>query len=113
MTISLTYDEKIAILDLGDDENRFSPRFLDDIGAHLDDIVASGADGLVTTATGKFYTNGLDLDSAPTASRPSGTSGGCRDCWPAYSPFLCPPRPRSLATPSAPGQCWPWPTIFE
>jgi enoyl-CoA hydratase/carnithine racemase len=62
MTISLTYDEKIAILDLGDDENRFSPSFLDDINAHLDDIVAAGAHGLVTTATGKFYTNGLDLD---------------------------------------------------
>jgi len=62
VTISLTYDEKIAILDLGDDENRFSPSFLDDIDAQLDDIVASGAHGLVTTATGKFYTNGLDLD---------------------------------------------------
>jgi len=61
VTISLTYDEKIAILDLGDDENRFSPSFLDDIDAQLDDIVAS-AHGLVTTATGKFYTNGLDLD---------------------------------------------------
>jgi len=62
MTISLTYEEKIAILDLGDDENRFSPSFLDDIDARLDEIVAGGADGLVTTATGKFYTNGLDLD---------------------------------------------------
>jgi enoyl-CoA hydratase/carnithine racemase len=62
MTISLTYEEKIAILDLGDDENRFSPSFLDDIDARLDEIVAGGAHGLVTTATGKFYTNGLDLD---------------------------------------------------
>ncbi len=62
MTISLTYDEKIAILDFGDDENRFSPGFLDDINALLDDIEAGGAHGLVTTATGKFYTNGLDLD---------------------------------------------------
>lgn len=62
MTISLSYDEKIAILDLGDDENRFSPSFLDDINAHLDDIESSGADALVTTAAGKFYTNGLDLD---------------------------------------------------
>src|SRR5204862_5354670 len=62
MTISLTYDEKIAILDFGDDENRFSPDFLDAINAHLDEIVAAGADGLVTTAAGKFYTNGLDLD---------------------------------------------------
>ncbi|MCV7076963.1 enoyl-CoA hydratase-related protein [Mycobacterium szulgai] len=62
MTISLRYDEKIAILDLGDDENRFSPSFLDDINAHLDEIVAGNAHGLVTTAVGKFYSNGLDLD---------------------------------------------------
>jgi enoyl-CoA hydratase/carnithine racemase len=62
MTINLTYDEKIAVLDLGDDENRFSPDFLDDINAHLDDIETSDAHGLVTTAAGKFYTNGLDLD---------------------------------------------------
>jgi len=62
MTISLTYDEKIAILDLGDDENRFSPGFLDDVDAHLDEIVGAGAQGLVTTGGGKFYSNGLDLD---------------------------------------------------
>ncbi len=62
MTITLSYDEKIAVLDLGDDENRFSPSFLDDINTHLDDIEASGAHALVTTAAGKFYSNGLDLD---------------------------------------------------
>ena len=60
--IGLDYDEKIAILQLGDDENRFSPGFLDDIDSRLDEIVASGAHGLVTTGAGKFYTNGLDLD---------------------------------------------------
>jgi enoyl-CoA hydratase/carnithine racemase len=60
--ISLTYDEKIAILDLGADENRFSPGFLDEIDAHLDDVVGAGAQGLVTTGGGKFYSNGLDLD---------------------------------------------------
>jgi enoyl-CoA hydratase/carnithine racemase len=62
VTITLDYEEKIAILDLGDDENRFSPDFLDDITTRLDEVIASGAHGLVTTATGKFYTNGLDLD---------------------------------------------------
>ena len=62
MTISLDYDEKIAILDLGDDENRFSPGFLDDIDTHLDDIEASGAHAWSRPAAGKFYTNGLDLD---------------------------------------------------
>jgi enoyl-CoA hydratase/carnithine racemase len=62
VTISVDYAEKIAILDLGDDENRFSPDFLDDINARLDEVIAGGAHGLVTTAAGKFYTNGLDLD---------------------------------------------------
>jgi enoyl-CoA hydratase/carnithine racemase len=62
MTISLRYDEKIAVLDLGDDENRFSPSLLDEVHANLDDIESSGAHALVTTASGKFYTNGLDLD---------------------------------------------------
>jgi enoyl-CoA hydratase/carnithine racemase len=62
LTISMSYDGKIAVLDLGDDENRFSPSFLDDINAHLDEAVGAAAQGLVTTAGGKFYTNGLDLD---------------------------------------------------
>lgn len=60
--MNLSYDDKIAVLDLGDGENRFSPGFLDEIDAVLDDVVATGAQGLVTTASGKFYTNGLDLD---------------------------------------------------
>jgi enoyl-CoA hydratase/carnithine racemase len=60
--ISLTYDDKIAILDLGDDENRFSPGFLDEVDARLDEIIGAGAQGLVTTGGGKFYSNGLDLD---------------------------------------------------
>jgi enoyl-CoA hydratase/carnithine racemase len=62
VAISLTYDAKIAILDLGDDENRFSPGFLDDIDVRLDEVVGAGAQGLVTTGGGKFYSNGLDLD---------------------------------------------------
>jgi enoyl-CoA hydratase/carnithine racemase len=62
VTISLTYEEKIAILDLGADENRFSPDFLDEMNAHLDEVVGAGAQGFVTTGDGKFYTNGLDLD---------------------------------------------------
>ncbi|MEB3063987.1 enoyl-CoA hydratase-related protein [[Mycobacterium] zoologicum] len=64
--MKLTYDDAIAVLDLGDDENRFSPDFLEEINGVLDDVVAAGAEGraqgLVTTAGGKFYTNGLDLD---------------------------------------------------
>lgn len=62
MTPTLDYDGDIAILDLGDDENPFSPEFLDAVDAHLDAILAKGAQGLVTTADSKFYSNGLDLD---------------------------------------------------
>ena len=62
MIPTFSWDDKIAILDLGEDENRFSPEFLDAISAQLDELEAGGAQGLVTTARGKFYTNGLDLD---------------------------------------------------
>ncbi len=62
MTSTLTWDDKIAVLDLGDDENRFSPEFLDTINAQLDEVEAAGAQALVTTARHKFYSNGLDLD---------------------------------------------------
>lgn len=64
--MNLTYDDQIAVLDLGDDENRFSPGFLDEIDTVLDDVVSANkkgeAHGLVTTAGDKFYSNGLDLD---------------------------------------------------
>jgi enoyl-CoA hydratase/carnithine racemase len=64
--VNLTYDDKIAVLDLGDDENRFSPDFLDEINAVLDDVLAANRDGRaagqVTTAGGKFNSNGLDQD---------------------------------------------------
>ncbi|MFF0533254.1 enoyl-CoA hydratase-related protein [Nocardia amikacinitolerans] len=59
---TLEYHDKIAVLDLGGDENRFSPDFLDEVNAHLDTAMAEGAQGLLTTASGKFYSNGLDLD---------------------------------------------------
>jgi enoyl-CoA hydratase/carnithine racemase len=62
MTPTLDWDDKIAVVTLGDDENRFSPEFLDTINAHLDEIENAGAQGLVTTGGAKFYTNGLDLD---------------------------------------------------
>ncbi|MCV7380966.1 enoyl-CoA hydratase [Mycobacterium alsense] len=62
MAPTLTWDDKIAVVDLGEDENRFSPEFLDAVGAHLDEIERAGVQGLVTTGRGKFYSNGLDLD---------------------------------------------------
>lgn len=62
MPITTTYADEVAVLNLGEDENRFALDFLDEIAVHLDEIANSGAGGLVTTGTGKFYSNGLDLD---------------------------------------------------
>jgi enoyl-CoA hydratase/carnithine racemase len=62
MGIGVKYEDKIAILNLGDDENRFSLGFLEEIDSCITDVVDSGAHGLVTTGGGKFYSNGLDLD---------------------------------------------------
>lgn len=61
MTPTLTHHEDIAVLTLGGDENRFSPDTLDAINGHLDEVEKS-AQGLVTVGSGKFYSNGLDLD---------------------------------------------------
>jgi enoyl-CoA hydratase/carnithine racemase len=56
------YDD-VYVLDLGDDENRFHPDWLTQVGTLLDEV---GKDdelrALVTTATGKFWSNGLDLE---------------------------------------------------
>ncbi|MEO6880479.1 MAG: enoyl-CoA hydratase/isomerase family protein [Mycobacteriaceae bacterium] len=44
-------------------ENRFSPGWLTELDALLDEVEASsGPAALVTTGRGKFYSNGLDLD---------------------------------------------------
>jgi Delta3-Delta2-enoyl-CoA isomerase len=58
----LRRDGDVFVLDLGDDENRFNPTWLDGVDAALDEVEsAEGPRALVTTATGKFWSNGLDL----------------------------------------------------
>ncbi|MDJ0395898.1 enoyl-CoA hydratase/isomerase family protein [Rhodococcus sp. G-MC3] len=59
----------VHILFLGDkdgpehNENRFSPDWIDAVHVLLDEVEATeGPAALVTTATGKFFTNGLDTD---------------------------------------------------
>ncbi|WP_416974161.1 enoyl-CoA hydratase-related protein [Streptomyces sp. 4F14] len=60
---SLDRHDNVFVLDLGDDENRFHPDWLTAVGAALDEVEkAEGPRALITTATGKFYSNGLDLD---------------------------------------------------
>lgn len=62
MTPTLQTVDGVAVLTLGDDENRFTPDFPETVHTLLDRVLAEQATGLVTTATGKFYSNGLDLD---------------------------------------------------
>lgn len=62
MTPFVTYRNSVAVLNLGDGENRFSLDWIDAVDRLLIDILASPARALVTTATGKFYSNGLDLE---------------------------------------------------
>lgn len=58
----------VFVLYLGDEgqaegENRFHPGWIDAVHAKLDEVEAHrDPAALVTTATGKFYTNGLDTD---------------------------------------------------
>ncbi|MEV6349334.1 enoyl-CoA hydratase-related protein [Actinoplanes sp. NPDC051851] len=60
---TLERQDDVFILDLGDGENRFHPDFLAEVNAHLDEVEkAGGPRALVTAATGKFFSNGLDLE---------------------------------------------------
>src|SRR3954454_952978 len=60
---SLTRTADVFVLDLGDTENRFHPDWLVQVNAALDEVgVAEGPRALVTAATGKFWSNGLDLE---------------------------------------------------
>lgn len=63
-------DGAVAVLDLGDTENRFHPDLLASVNDLLDQVsTGDGPRALVTTATGKFFCNGLDLDWMWTAGQ--------------------------------------------
>ncbi|MET8449414.1 enoyl-CoA hydratase-related protein [Streptomyces sp. NPDC005209] len=60
---ALERHDNVFVLDLGDGENRFHPDWIASVDAALDEVEkADGPRALVTAATGKFYSNGLDLD---------------------------------------------------
>jgi enoyl-CoA hydratase/carnithine racemase len=60
---TLEHRDDVFVLDLGDTENRFDPDWLTATNALLDQVEdADGARALVTAATGKFFSNGLDLE---------------------------------------------------
>ncbi|WP_150245661.1 enoyl-CoA hydratase-related protein [Nocardiopsis quinghaiensis] len=60
---TLDRDGDVFVLDIGDTENRFHPDWIASVNTLLDEVDRTeGPQALVTTATGKFFTNGLDLD---------------------------------------------------
>jgi enoyl-CoA hydratase/carnithine racemase len=60
---SLDRDGDVYLLNLGDDENRFNPAWVGAVEDLLDEVAGAPAPrALVTTATGKIWSNGLDLE---------------------------------------------------
>ena len=62
-TVHLDREGEVFVLRYNNGENRFQPESLAEWHAALDEVEAAGNPAaLVTTGTGKFYSNGLDLD---------------------------------------------------
>ena len=63
----LTRDGDVFVLHLGEGDIRYSPDFLAEVDGALDRVEAAGGAGaLVTTADGKIWHNGLDLEHMAT-----------------------------------------------
>lgn len=65
--MELTRHGDVFVLRMDNGENRFNPSSLDELNAAVDEVLATQADGeapcaLVTTGTGKYFSNGIDLD---------------------------------------------------
>jgi enoyl-CoA hydratase/carnithine racemase len=59
---SLRREQELFVLDLGDGHNRFNGEFVSSFEACLDEVEAAAPCALVTTARGKVFSNGLDLE---------------------------------------------------
>ena len=60
---TLQRTDDVFVLNLGDDENRFSREWMTSVTDALDEVdAADGPRALLTIGTGKFWSNGLDLD---------------------------------------------------
>lgn len=61
---TLDLDDDVWVLDLGEGDIRFTPETVAEISAALDEVAAwPGPVALVTTASGKIWHNGLDLEA--------------------------------------------------
>ncbi len=89
---SLDRTGAVFVLTLGDDENRFHPDRLTAINAALDEVQGTdGAKAVVTTGSGKFYSNGLDLDFM--AANPDAAEANLADVHALFARVLAFPAP--------------------
>jgi enoyl-CoA hydratase/carnithine racemase len=60
--ITVEFSDRMAIIRMDRGENRFNKHFIDEMNAALDTVLSrDDIQALVTTGTGKFYSNGIDL----------------------------------------------------
>ena len=86
--IELEKQGEVMILRMNAGENRFGPDAIRLWHECLDEAEAmEGPKALVTTGSGKFYSNGLDLDHM--GSDRSSRGRMSRAFWPSWSGFSC------------------------
>lgn len=65
MSYELSQHDNVFVLTMNAEDNRFNPDSFAAINAAMDEVENhQGPAALVTTGTGKYYSNGLDLDKA-------------------------------------------------
>ena len=83
-------DGDVWIVRMDDGENRFNRASIDAWHAALDQVESTeGPMALVTTGTGKFYSNGLDLDWLATASDDHGFIDDVYRVWGRFLALDC------------------------
>lgn len=84
---TLDRQDDVYLLDLGDGENRFHPDWIAQVNGLLDEALkGDGAKALATTATGKIWSNGLDL--AWLTANPERYSAYAREVHALFARFL-------------------------
>lgn len=98
MTFELTQNDDVFVLTMDSDDNRFNPDSLAFIHSALDTVEHHpGPAALVTTGTGKYYSNGLDLERAMSSDYDWGIAEIARDTQKLLARTLVFPRPTVAA----------------
>lgn len=98
MAFELTRQEDVFVLTMNSDDNRFNMESLAVISAALDTVEHhTGPAALVTTGTGKYFSNGLDLEKAMSPDFDWGIAEIARETQRLLARTLVFPRPTVAA----------------